>query len=179
MPDDLVIDGSDGDPEDLGALLHRLRRDPRLQVRAHVAELAGTRWRRLPLAAANEVLSALCNDPSARVRAAVGRGLAQVIERASPPDRIELISAWTTSQDPHRRTAIARALSAPTPMFVTDLAIEQLAADPVAEVRVAALEAAAAHFAQAPAVYAAIAQACSEDDDPGVRYAARRLLMRR
>ncbi len=64
-------------------------------------------------------------------------------------------------------------------MFVTDLAIEQLANDGATEVRSAALDAAAAHFDEAPSVYARIAQAHSDDADAGVRYAARRLLMRR
>jgi HEAT repeat protein len=185
VPADLVIDSmEDADrtpwhPEDLGALLQLVSRDPRVQVRARVAELAGSVWRSVPLAAAQDVLAALCCDPSARVRAAAARGLARVIERAAPADRIELISAWTASAQPQRRAAVARALCAPTPMFVTDLAIEQLAGDPVAEVRSAALEAAAAHFQEAPSIYARIAEARSQDEDEGVRHAARRLLMRR
>lgn len=186
VPADLVIDSMEEDtdcspwhPEDLGALLQLVSHDPRVQVRTRVAELAGERWHDLPLPVANEALIALAGDPSARVRAAVGRGLAQLIARSAPADRIELVSAWSTSDEPQRRAAIARALCAPTPMFVTDLAIEQLAADPVADVRAAALDAAAAHFEQAPRLYAEIAQARSEDPDPGVRYAARRLLMRR
>jgi hypothetical protein len=185
VPAELVIDSMEEadrtpwHPDDLGALLQLVSKDPRVQVRARAAELAGSVWRNVPAATAHEVLLLLCSDPSARVRAAAGRGLAQVIERAAPADRIELISEWTTSADPHRRSAIARALCAQTPMFVTDLAIEQLAGDPVAEVRAAALEAAAAHFVEAPGVYAAIAQARSQDEDEGVRHAARRLLMRR
>ncbi|HMI92551.1 MAG TPA: HEAT repeat domain-containing protein [Polyangiales bacterium] len=185
MPAELVINSmEDADrmpwpPDDLGALLQLVSRDPRVQVRARVAELAGSVWRNAPLEAAHEVLVLLCTDPSARVRAAAGRGLAQLIERSAPADRIELISAWSTSSDLHRRTAIARALCAQCPMFVTDLAIEQLASDESAEVRSAALDAAAAHFAEAPSIYAAIAQARSLDEDEGVRHAARRLLMRR
>jgi len=185
VPAELVINSmEDADrmpwpPDDLGALLQLVSRDPRVQVRARVAELAGSVWRNAPLEAAHEVLVLLCTDPSARVRAAAGRGLAQLIERSAPADRIELISAWSTSSDLHRRTAIARALCAQCPMFVTDLAIEQLASDESAEVRSAALDAAAAHFAEAPSIYAAIAQARSLDEDEGVRHAARRLLMRR
>jgi HEAT repeat protein len=185
LPAELVIDSMEDvertpfQPDDLGALLQLVSRDPRVQVRARAAELAGSVWRNVPLPVAQEVLLRLSGDPSARVRAAAGRGLAQVIERAAPADRIELISEWSTSTDPDRRVAIARALCAQCPMFVTDLAIEQLASDPNAEVRAAALEAAAAHFVEAPTVYAAIAQSRSLDEDEGVRHAARRLLMRR
>jgi hypothetical protein len=192
VPADLVIDSvedasaDDADhtpwhPDDLGALLQLVRHDPRVQVRERVAELAGSFPYRTATAVdtAQQVLSALCADPSSRVRAAAGRGLARLLEASTPVERIELISTWATSGDHHHRAAIARALSASTPMFVTDLAIEQLANDRATEVRGAALEAAAAHFDDAPSVYARIAQAHSDDPDAGVRYAARRLLMRR
>jgi hypothetical protein len=194
VPADLVIDSvedasaDDGDydrapwhPDDLGALLQLVSRDPRVQVRERVAELAGSFPQRTGTAGttAQQVLSALCADPSSRVRVAAGRGLARLLQASSPVERIELISTWATSSHAHRRAAIARALCAATPMFVTDLAIEQLANDGATEVRSAALEAAAAHFEDAPSIYARIAQARSDDSDPGVRYAARRLLMRR
>jgi hypothetical protein len=192
VPADLVIDSvedassddvdrSPWHPDDLGALLQLVSHDPRVQVRERVAELAGSFPHRTATAVvtAQVVLSELSCDPSSRVRVAAGRGLSRLLEAAAPVERIELISAWATSTDAHRRAAIARALSSATPMFVTDLAIEQLSGDAAAEVRIAALEAAAAHFDEAPSIYARIAQARSDDADPGVRYAARRLLMRR
>jgi hypothetical protein len=192
VPADLVIDrvddvsSDDADrtpwhPDDLGALLQLLSHDPRVQVRERIADLAGAFPARAPhaVSVAQQVLAALCADPSARVRAAAGRGLGRLLAAASPVERIELIGSWSTSEDPHRRAAIARALSEATPMFVTDLAIEQLANDRATEVRSAALDAAAAHFDEAPSVYARIAQDRVDDPDPGVRYVARRLLMRR
>jgi hypothetical protein len=187
LPANLVIESvesADDDrtrwaPEDLGALLRLVSHDPRVQVRERVAELTGSLWLAVAPGTAHQVLSALSSDASARVRAAAGRGLMLVLERAAPADRIELISAWATDDDPHRRAAVAHALSVPLPMFITDLAIEQLANDTEAEVRNAAMAAAEAHFHEAPTVYAAIAQAHTDDEDARVRHAARRLLMRR
>jgi hypothetical protein len=149
-------------------------------VRERIAELTGSLWPAVSPPAAKQVLGTLSSDVSARVRAAAGRALQVVLEHAAPVDRIELVSTWATHEDPHRRAAIAHALGAPLPLFITDLAIEALANDDEPEVRVAALAAAAAHFHEAPATYAAIAQAhVIKDSDERVRHAARRLLMGR
>jgi HEAT repeat protein len=177
--EDVDADRDRWKPDDLRALLQLVSHDPRVPVRERVAEVAGSLWHAASPGAAQQVLSTLSEDVSSRVRAAAGRGLMRVLEQSSPQERIELVSAWATDDDPHRRAAIAYALSAALPLFITDLAIEELSGDADPEVRAAALAAAATHFDEAPRVYARIAEARLDDADPRVRYAARRLLMRR
>jgi len=110
------------------------------------------------------------------VRTAAARGLGRMLELAAPPQRVETISAWASAEDAHQRASVARALCSPTPMFITDMVIEQLAADISPDVRCAALEAAKEHMSEDRALYAAIAQNLLLDPDPRVRDSARRAL---
>ena len=105
-------------------------------------------------------------------------GLARAIERATAPERIDLVCTWALSEDPDERLALARALTWSTPVFVADLVLEQLAQDPTAVVRAAALAAVAKHFHENSAAYARIVMQCTSDPDPNVQKLARALIKR-
>lgn len=162
---------------DCSHVLRLLAHDSRPAVRAVVAEAAGM------LAAehvegALALLRELARDDSSYVRAAAALGLSRTIERVQPARRIEVVCEWALSGDARERAAIARALAAPTPVLVTDLVLEQLAVDPDSNVRSLALEAAAAHFHQAPDAFRRLAVEALRDDSSGVRRAAEQVLAR-
>jgi hypothetical protein len=112
------------------------------------------------------------------VRLAASHGLARAIQRATPVDRIELVSQWALSESALERAAIARALADPVPVFMLDLVVEHLTYDSDAEVRKSVAQAAAAHFHEDPASYARIAERLAGDPEVSVRSAARELLAR-
>lgn len=158
-------------------VLQLLARDPRPAVRGLVAEALGV----LPPerdAAARALLRELARDESAHVRSAAALGLARTIHRATPPERIELVCEWALSDDCRDRAAVARALAWPTPVFVTDLVVEQLARDEDSEVRALALQAALSHAHQDPATYRRLATELLTDPHEPVRHAAERVLAR-
>jgi hypothetical protein len=111
-----------------------------------------------------------------RVSAAVG--LARAIERASAPERIDLVCTWALSPEKDERLALARALTWSTPVFVADLVLEQLAADDSVAVRAAALAAVAKHFHEDSSAYVRIVSKCIEDSDANVQRLARALFKR-
>ncbi|HEX7668309.1 MAG TPA: hypothetical protein VF395_01940, partial [Polyangiaceae bacterium] len=80
--------------EQQGQVLHLLSGDPRAEVRALVATLAPTVLRASPRFAMEQVRR-LASDASSRVRHAAARGLATLLEQASPIDRVELVCQWT------------------------------------------------------------------------------------
>lgn len=162
-------------PEERARVIRWIASDARPFIRAQAAAAAATLWPARP-SDTLELLRSLASDRADVVRSAVGTGLSRVLAQAPPVDRIQIVCEWTTSADPAVRVAVARALASPTPVFVGDLAIECLAADPKAEVRTAALLAAAAHFEEAPTHYAAIAQRLATDPERGVRRIARGVL---
>lgn len=162
---------------DCSSVLRVLARDSRAAVRAVVAEAAGMLAPE-QLDPALALLRDLARDDSSHVRSAAAMGLSRTLERAAPSRRIEIVCEWALSSNTQDRAAVAQALSAPTPVFVTDLVVEQLAADPDPGVRALALEAAATHFHQAPGTYRRLAVEHLADDEPVVRRAAEGLLAR-
>ena len=183
LPPELVLEAID-DPDarnealhDRVSILHLASHDPRVRVRSQVA----ASLQELPTEAgfATEVLiGVLARDPAERVRVAAGRAMASLLARSKPVERVEILSRWALSERPTDRAAIARALAERVPVLLSDVAIEQLAADPVREVRAAALEAAAARFDEQPAAYVKLARVAAIDDDGRVRDIAQRILHR-
>ena len=122
------------------------------------------------------LLRGLARDESAAMRIGAAAALGRIIELASPIERIELVCRWTVSEDRSERTAIARALGLPTPVFVADLAIAELAKDPVPEVRAAVIRAVRNHFDEDAALFARVAASLVRDPELSVRKAAGELL---
>ena len=121
------------------------------------------------------LLRTLSRHESAAVRIGAAAALGKIIELASAIERIELVCRWTVSEDAFERTAIARALGLPTPVFVADLAIAELAKDPVPEVRAAVVRAVRHHFYEDEAAFARVAAALARDPELSVRRAAAEL----
>lgn len=145
--------------------------------RAELAAAMGNAWPEPAPGAADE-LRRLARDASDNVRISAAVGLARAIERASAPERIDLVCTWAVSEEVDERLALARALTWSTPVFVADLVLEQLASDPSAAVRGAALAAVARHFHEDSAAYASIVSQCLEDPDANVRRLAKALMKR-
>ncbi|HTV18607.1 MAG TPA: HEAT repeat domain-containing protein [Polyangiaceae bacterium] len=174
--DALVAEVEQGglDVPDRVSVLRRLALSPSGAVRARVAESAGALSDEAP--AALSLLRQLSHDAAGVVRSAAARGLAHFIEHASDPVRAAVESAWATAPTSDERVALARALGLATPDWLTDLALQELAADPSPPVRHAALDAAHAQLARNPAPYLELAAAHSADPDRRVRKSARHLL---
>ena len=122
------------------------------------------------------LLRELARNGSGAVRIGAAAALGKIIELASPIERIELVCRWTVSEDAFERTAIARALGLPTPVFVADLAIAELAKDPVPEVRAAVIRAVKNHYNEDEAVFDRVAADLTRDSELSVRRAAAELL---
>jgi HEAT repeat protein len=120
----------------------------------------------------------LARDESAAVRIGAAAALGRILDLAPPLERIELTCRWTLSEEARERTAIARALALPTPVFVADLAITTLAHDPVAEVRAAVVRAVKSHFHEDPQGFARVANKLAKDRDLAVRRTAADVLSR-
>jgi HEAT repeat protein len=151
--------------------------DDAATARARAAEAMGNMWPQASPSAADE-LRRLARDSSDNVRISAAVGLARAIERASAPERIDLVCTWALSEDVDERLALARALTWSTPVFVADLVLEQLASDVSPTVRAAALAAVARHFHENSAAYVRIARQCTEDPDMSVQKIARALIKR-
>jgi HEAT repeat protein len=158
-------------------VLSLLQTDTRPLVRAQVAQAMGSLWPEPGPSAVGD-LRRLSRDESDSVRISAAVGLARAIERASPPERIDLVCSWALSEDADERLALARALTWATPVFVADLVLQQLAQDESATVRAAALAAVARHFHENSAVYTDIVSQCENDADASVRRMAQALLKR-
>lgn len=177
---DLIDDDADAaetDNPDRARLLAVLSQDERAALRSHVAAAMGSLWPGASMEAADE-LRRLARDVSDNVRVSAAVGLARAIERASAPERIDLVCTWALSPDTDERLALARALTWSTPVFVADLVLEQLAADESTPVRAAALAAVAKHFHEDSSAYVRIVSTCIDDPDPNVRRLARALHQR-
>jgi hypothetical protein len=122
------------------------------------------------------LLRELARNRSGAVRIGAAAALGKIIELASPIERIELVCRWTVSEDAFERTAIARALGLPTPVFVADLAIAELAKDPVSEVRAAVIRAVKNHYNEDEAAFDRVAADLTRDPELSVRRAAAELL---
>jgi hypothetical protein len=158
-------------------LLSLLTDDERAVVRAQVAAVMGNLWPNADRDASDE-LRRLARDASDNVRISAAVGLARAIERASAPERIDLVCTWALSEDRDERLALARALTWSTPVFVADLVLEQLAADDSTAVRAASLAAVAKHFHEDSSAYVRIVSKCLEDPDRNVQKLARALFKR-
>jgi HEAT repeat protein len=158
-------------------LLSLLTYDERAVVRRQVAEAMGSQWPGGGAGAAEE-LRRLARDDSDSVRVSAAVGLARAIERASAPERIDLVCTWALSPNKDERLALARALTWSTPVFVADLVLEQLAADESRIVRAAALAAVAKHFHEDSKAYVRVVSKCLDDADENVKRLARALLKR-
>ncbi len=154
-----------------------LTTDQRATLRAEVAAAMGNLWPSASADAAEE-LRRLARDVSDNVRVSAAVGLARAIERASAPERIDLVCTWALSTDRDERLALARALTWSTPVFVADLVLEQLAADECTAVRAASLAAVAKHFHEDSSAYVRIVSKCVDDPDPNVQRLARALFQR-
>jgi hypothetical protein len=151
--------------------------DARAARRASAAEAIAKMWPEPSPHAADE-LRRLARDSSDNVRISAAVGLARAIERATAPERIDLVCTWALSEDVDERLALARALTWSTPVFVADLILEQLASDSNAAVRAASLAAVARHFHENSSAYARIVSQCTEDSDASVQRLARALMKR-
>ena len=166
-----------GYPERPRALSSLSTEEQRAMARAEVAAAMGNLWPGAGTDAADE-LRRLARDKSDSVRVSAAVGLARAIERASAPERIDLVCTWALSPDTDERLALARALTWSTPVFVADLVLEQLAADESRAVRAAALAAVAKHFHEDSSAYVRVVSKCIDDADENVKRLARALLQR-
>ncbi|MGC4091149.1 MAG: hypothetical protein QM756_25415 [Polyangiaceae bacterium] len=116
-------------------------------------------------------------DRAGMVRAAVTLSLEELLARASPIERVELVCRWSCADHPAEREAVARALCSRVSTLVTDLVLHQLSSDPVAAVRSAAVRASRRHFDENPRAYREILEQRSADGDRRVRRVARRMLV--
>ncbi|HVY27956.1 MAG TPA: hypothetical protein VHB79_15475 [Polyangiaceae bacterium] len=126
----------------------------------------------------SDELRRLARDVSDSVRVNAAVSLARAIERASAPERIDLVCTWALSSEKDERLALARALTWSTPVFIADLVLEQLAADDHTAVRAAALAAVAKHFHEDSSAYVRIVSKCVDDPDVNVQRLARALFSR-
>lgn len=175
-----VVDGVDEggwQTSDRRRVLELLAQDPRPAVRVRVARKAGALGDAAGTDAA-QLLRVLARDDSLDVRAAAVAGLGRLLERLSPLDRIGVVAEWTMSDVVEERATIAAALRAQTPVFVTELAIEQLAADSSDTVRRFAVEAAARHLEEDRRAYARVLAQLAADPAGPVRSTALRVLER-
>jgi len=166
-----------GYPERARALSNLSTEDQCAAARAEVAAAMGNLWPGAGSDATDE-LRRLARDKSDSVRVSAAVGLARAIERASAPERIDLVCTWALSPDTDERLALARALTWSTPVFVADLVLEQLAADESRAVRAAALAAVAKHFHEDSSAYVRVVSKCIDDADENVKRLARALLRR-
>jgi ABC-type thiamine transport system ATPase subunit len=160
-----------------GRALCDLAQNERITLRAQAAAAMGNLWPNAS-AEATDQLRTLARDASDHVRISAAVGLARAIERASAPERIDLVCTWALSQSQDERLALARALTWSTPVFVADLVLEQLAHDESSAVRAAALAAVAKHFHEDSTAYVNIVSKCLDDPDPNVQRLARALFSR-
>lgn len=176
---DLIDDAEAPETEhpERARVLSLLTEDERAAVRAQVAAAMGSLWPNAGAEATDE-LRRLARDTSDNVRVSAAVGLARAIERASAPERIDLVCTWAVSEHRDERLALARALTWSTPVFVADLVLEQLAADDSTAVRAAALAAVAKHFHENSSVYVRIVSQCLDDADANVQKLARALFKR-
>lgn len=161
--------------DDKRRVLTLLSNDPREAVRARVARAAvelASDWE----SDARRLLSKLASDSSGSVRAAAMCGLEEVLMRASPIERVELVCQWAGAPHAAEREAVARALCSNISTVVTDLVLQQLSRDHVPAVRTAAVRATRLHFEENPRTYRELLEERATDSNRRVRRVARRML---
>jgi hypothetical protein len=156
-------------------LVRLLSADARSAARVLAADRVGELYRTAPDDTL-ELVAHLAGDAATEVRRAAALALGDVLRQATPSERVEIVCDWTVAEDVGRRAAIAQALSLPLPLFVTDLAIRQLAIDPAVEVRRAAALATQRRYGEDEGTYREVAAILAADADPAVRRAGRGLL---
>jgi HEAT repeat protein len=154
-----------------------LSADARPAARVLAADSVGALYSLAP-AETLSLVGRLAEDEAGEVRAAAAVALGEVLHRASPAERVEIVCEWTVAEEAGRRVAVAHALALPLPLFVTDLAIRQLATDPSVDVRRRAVLAAERHYQENRAAYREVAEILAQDEDRFVRRAARALMDR-
>ncbi len=154
--------------EERRRLLDLLSHDPRVSVRARLAEVAVSLWPE-PRVEAQEVLRKLSQDEAPEVRAAAGVALRSLLSSVPPIARLELVCRWAVAEASQERVAAAAALRSQVPVFASDLVLEQLALDREPLVRRAALEAITARFHENPELYRRLVRDLSRDDDHTVQ----------
>jgi len=154
-----------------------LAADERPAARVLAADSVGALYGKAP-AQTLDVVARLAGDEAPEVRAAAAVAFGEVLHRATPAERVELVCEWTIAEEVGRRVAVAHALALPLPLLVTDLAIRQLATDPSVEVRRHAALAAERHYAERRSDYREVAELLASDEDRFVRRVARSLLER-
>ena len=177
--DEVVDDIEDAEWErgDRLRLLTLLSHDRRVAVRARVAQHAAGLWSDSQ-GEIESLLQRLAADEAHTVRDAAANSFEQVLSQAPPVDRIRLVAEWATSEVRGQRRALARALRASTPVFIGDLAIEQLIRDASPAVRAYAAQALASHFEEDPRGYRQLAIELAADPVRRIRRGARRVLDR-
>jgi hypothetical protein len=128
--------------------------DARVAVRLRAAHRAPSSG--LDLDDLEPFLLRLAEDSDPAVREATAQSLAVLLGGADGLERTAVIGDWSTSASPAARLALARALARPFAAVGARAAIEQLALDPVAEVRRAAVAAARARCDRDPDLLAAV-----------------------
>jgi hypothetical protein len=116
------------------------------------------------------------NHSLPRVRAGAIRTLANLLDLASPVQRIELVCQWVLSANASERAAIGAALCSGVRVLAIDFAIDLLAHDPEPEVRLIAGLAAAQRLPEAPDAYERILETLTADTDHQVKSVAQWLL---
>jgi HEAT repeat protein len=169
------VESADHELPDRQGVLRRLALSPQSSIRMRVAEAAGALASEDPEAGL-ALLRLLSHDSESKVRAAAARGLGLFLEHASGPLRCAVESGWATAALADERVALARALGASSPGWMTDLALMQLASDARVPVRRAALHSVRAQLRRNPEAYLPLVAARSADPDRGVRKSARRAL---
>jgi len=139
-------------------------RDPRTLIRLRAAQNAASGG--YTLTEVEPLLMELACDLDSKVRASAADGLADLLAGSSPLERTAVIGDWVTSSSPFVRLAIARALARPIDALHLTLAFEQLALDPVLEVRRAAAIAAHERGADEPELLSAFLARQLMDLDP-------------
>lgn len=111
-----------------------LARDERPSIRMHALEQAAHYERPL----SNDTLVAfewIAADPEPATRASFRERVAEIFDRLSVFDRTRLVARWTTSDSPHLRLAVARALQSRFVALGVSTAIQLLRDDPDDAVR--------------------------------------------
>lgn len=162
---------------DRSRVLGLLAQDARPEVRGHVAEATSALWPERQTQALL-LLRVLARDPDRGVRVGACRGLSQLLQRAAPLDRTQIVADWTLSRHAADRAAIATVLGSRTLVYLADVALAQLASDTEPSVRWLALRAARERWREDPVSYSKLALERSNDPDGRVRRSARKLFGR-
>jgi HEAT repeat protein len=138
--------------------------DPRAPIRLRAVRNSATCG--LDFDDVEPLLQRLAGDPDVEVRAAVAESLAEHLQHSTILERTAVIGDWVNSDQPHVRLAVARALERPIEALELSLAFEELAVDPVLEVRRAAADAARARSDAEPELLCAFLSRQMTDLDP-------------